>query len=110
MTFSLPNINFARDYVHYATLTGHTDNVNSVAFNPNGDTLASGGSDKTIRLWDVTTGAHKTTLTGHTGYVMCVAFSPDGQVMVLLVTFARRSLDTLKRFGAYLLARMDVYS
>ena len=81
MTFSLSNRSFAQDYVRYATLTGHTNNVNSVAFNPNGSMLTSGGSDKTIRLWDVITGAPKTTLTGHTGYVMCVAFSPDGQVI-----------------------------
>ena len=34
-------------------LTAHTEKVNSVAFSPNGTTLASGSSDDTVRLWDV---------------------------------------------------------
>ena len=55
----------------------HTDDVNSVSFSPNGNTIASGSRD-TVRLWNVRTGAHIRTLTGHTGGVNSVAFSPDG--------------------------------
>ena len=62
-------------------LTGHTFTVWSVAFSPDGLTLASGSQDKTIRLWNVATGELIATLTGHTGPVKSVAFSPDGVVL-----------------------------
>ncbi len=43
--------------------------------------LASGGYDKTIKLWDVASGRELRTLSGHTDPVSSVAFSPDGNVL-----------------------------
>ena len=63
------------------TLTGHSGNVSSVAFSPDGKTLVSGGY-KTIKLWNLETGKEILTLTGHSGNVSSVAISPDGKTLV----------------------------
>ncbi|KAE8393572.1 hypothetical protein BDV23DRAFT_180627 [Aspergillus alliaceus] len=46
-----------------------------------GQTLASGSGDKTIKLWDTKTGTELQTLKGHSGYVRSVAFSHTGQTL-----------------------------
>ena len=62
---------------------GHTDNVNSVAFSPDGLLIASGSYDGTVRFWDVQTGKEIRRFEGHRkAYAMGVlslAFSPDGR-------------------------------
>ncbi len=78
-TFFLPNV-FAQDFSH-TLLTGHRDSVISVAYSPDGTTLAGGSSDGTVQLWDAVSGAPKATLTGHTGAVTSVAYSPDGATL-----------------------------
>ncbi len=54
----------------------------SVAFSPDGQTLASGNSEGTIHLWNMATGQLLRTLSGHVDQVSSVAFSPDGQTLV----------------------------
>ncbi|WP_088241712.1 trypsin-like peptidase domain-containing protein [Calothrix rhizosoleniae] len=63
------------------TLTGHSYWVISVAFSPDGKTLASGSLDKTIKIWDVGSGKQLKSLTGHSDLVSSVAFSPDGRTL-----------------------------
>ncbi|KAE8371623.1 ankyrin repeat-containing domain protein [Aspergillus bertholletiae] len=55
--------------------------VQSVTFSPDGQILASGSDDYTIRLWDVKSGHHLHTLEGHSYWVQSVTFSPDGQIL-----------------------------
>ena len=64
------------------TLTRHFDSVNSVAISPDGQTLVSGSRDKTIKIWQLSTGRELRTLTGHSNGVSSVAISPDGQTLV----------------------------
>jgi WD40 repeat protein/V8-like Glu-specific endopeptidase len=63
-----------------AKLTGHTQRVNTLAFSPDGKTLASGSDDGTVRLWDVSGQRQVGVLTGHTG-VIAVAFNRDGKTL-----------------------------
>jgi hypothetical protein len=49
-----------------------------VAFNPDGQLLASGAYDNTVKLWDVASGKLRHTLKSHGGSVWSVAFSPNG--------------------------------
>ena len=64
--------------VQRVPLTGHTGAVLSVAFGANGDTIASGSADGTIRVWNAASGQHNLTLVGHEGAVLSVAYSSSG--------------------------------
>ncbi|GJL66953.1 MAG: hypothetical protein NPIRA05_19240 [Nitrospirales bacterium] len=63
------------------TFRGHTQGVWSVSFSPDGLTLASGGSDRYVRIWDIETGRLLRSLRGHTHDIRQVAYSPDGQTL-----------------------------
>jgi WD40 repeat protein len=64
-----------------ATFWGHLDQIHTLAFSPDGALLASGSDDRTVRLWEVRTGAQRFTLQGHDGGIRSLTFSPDGRLV-----------------------------
>jgi WD40 repeat protein len=63
-------------------LAGHTDRVRDIAVSQDGTRIASASGDRTVRIWDRTTGEGQLVLKGHRGWVESVAFSPDGRQVV----------------------------
>ena len=63
------------------TLNGHTKEVSSVAYSPDGKYVVSGSSDGAVRIWDIVSGKEKHKLDGKSG-VNTVAYSPDGKYVV----------------------------
>lgn len=59
----------------------HGEAVRSIAISPNGNAIASGGNDKTVKIWDLKTGSLLRTLVGHHDSVISVSISPDGQLL-----------------------------
>ncbi|KAH7924512.1 WD40 repeat-like protein [Leucogyrophana mollusca] len=65
------------------TLKGHSDMIWCMAYTPDGRYIISGSVDKSIRVWDVTTGdAIGPPLEGHSGDVLTLAITPDGKNVI----------------------------
>jgi WD40 repeat protein len=63
------------------TLTGHRDDVNGCALNPDGTLIASASEDKTLKIWSVATGECLATLHVDGALASC-AFLPDGEGII----------------------------
>ncbi|KAK2006148.1 dynein regulator [Colletotrichum eremochloae] len=78
------------DYKNIRTFSGHDHSVSAVRFVPSGATGALGSSnllvsasrDKTLRIWDVSTGYCVKTLRGHADWIRDVCPSPDGRFLL----------------------------
>jgi hypothetical protein len=64
------------------TLVEHGTYVHWVAFSPDGQRLAAGGEDGTVRLWELHRGQPLRTLRGHASRIVSLTFSPDGHWLV----------------------------
>jgi WD40 repeat protein len=90
-----------------ATLKGHTNRVVSLAFSPDGRTLASGSEDQTVKLWNVGEGKEITTLQDHNKGVSAVTYSRDGtklataggDTLVIREAATGKALQTLRIYS-----------
>jgi TIR domain/WD domain, G-beta repeat len=64
------------------TLTGHTGPVSTVTFSPNTAFVAGGSSDKTVMIWDTSSGLLRQTLAGESEAVYSISFEPNGKRIV----------------------------
>ena len=96
------SINVSAQDFPYISLGGHTDVVRSVAFSADGETLASGSHDETIRVWEVGTGNQLRTIpnsyytgdpTRYASRAYGVALSPSGQIVASGGEYRSRSSD-----------------
>jgi WD40 repeat protein len=95
-----------------ATLSGHTNDISSLAFSPDGSILASGAQDDNeVRLWDMASREELRRLEGHTGWIRSLAFSPDGgliasgstdQTIIIWDTASGRQLRSLQGHSDFL--------
>ncbi|MDJ0596809.1 MAG: hypothetical protein QNJ72_43745 [Pleurocapsa sp. MO_226.B13] len=62
--------------------SGHEDSVYSVAFSPDGQYIASGSADKTVRLWNIKGKQIGKPFEAHKYGVSSIAFSPDSKYLI----------------------------
>lgn len=65
-----------------SVLQGHTDEINSVQFSPNGENIITGSRDNTAKIWDTDSGKLLIELKGHRNYVINAQFSSDGKKVI----------------------------
>ncbi|HEX8864173.1 MAG TPA: hypothetical protein VF821_00825, partial [Lentzea sp.] len=63
-------------------LRGHTQAVGALEFSPDSSRLASGGRDRDVIVWDVTSRTLWAALRGHSQPVTHLAWRPDGTSLV----------------------------
>ncbi|XRB01759.1 dynein assembly factor [Pycnococcus provasolii] len=63
-------------------MTGHSEYVTSASYSADGTRIVSASQDKTVRVWDATTGACLSVLEGHSGAVFSASYSVDGTRIV----------------------------
>ncbi|MDJ0771998.1 MAG: serine/threonine-protein kinase [Mastigocoleus sp. MO_167.B18] len=72
----------SEEIVLVKTLTGHDSRVKSMVISPDGETLISASTDKTIHIWHLPTGKLKNTIANRNSHVKSIAISPDGNTLV----------------------------
>ncbi len=95
------SITFAQDFaIEFQTLKGHSEEVSSISFSPNGRYLASGSADNTIKIWELSDGRFSEiqTLEVNSYSVESVTFSPNGKY---LASTSFRTIKIWEFFDGY---------
>jgi WD40 repeat protein len=79
LLFILPRLATAAEKPEVFVQMGHSGDVNAVTVSTDGRYALSGSKDKTIKLWEVSTGREVRTFKGHSDEITSVDFSPDGR-------------------------------
>jgi len=79
---NLHGVNFADADLSKSVFTQSFGDIVAIAFHPNGQILANGSLDHTVKLWNVRNGRCLSTLRDHHNGFSSVAFSPDGEFLV----------------------------
>ncbi len=70
-----------------ATLAGHTKSITEIAFSPDGETIATGSEDGTVRLWSARIGKQKALIVGAEKYAWVqLIWSPDGRKLATTIS------------------------
>ena len=80
-------------------LAGHRDWIRTLAFQPDGNQLCSGGDDGAIRLWDLTKGKRLQRIQRQGGWVRTVVYSPDGTLLAAGGQDGMVSIWSVESFG-----------
>jgi WD domain, G-beta repeat len=84
---------------------GHTDEVYSAVFSPDGRRVLTASKDRTAQLWEAESGKLVATFQGHSGWVISAVFSPDGRRVLTASGIAGRCPPTGLVGGFSCLAR-----
>lgn len=99
LTLSIPALSLQAQKATLVIPIGHSVEVTSVAYAPNGQYVLTGGMDNTARMWNARTGQLVKILKGHNNPVSKVAFAPDGQRMLTLERGASITLHLWDKNG-----------
>lgn len=100
VTDTVRSKSFPDDVSLIHTLTGHSGKAASIAVSFDGQMIASGSDDSSIKLWHLATGELLHTLTGESGRVLTIALSPDGQTLASSHKTSDRSCIQVWHLGA----------